>query len=460
MNVQFTTFTKKKNSTARPTSYSKTASCQLKQPCNVRNPVIIVKGSDFSVQYNYAYIASWGYYYFVDDITVTTGDRFEVSLSADVLATYKTQIGSYQCFVERCADSGYYDTMVADNYLSNETAVSNSRITSNSLTNISPSSGLYLLRTVCADGGVTGIASYAMTRSQLADVLSFMFDDGNFTDVITDESVKAFFNPFQYIVDIKWIPYNIDDVTGTTETVKFGWWDSKVAVKLLTDLTGVTFYNASLVFPTNDFSDWRQWNDRFSEYSIFLPGVGSVNLPASELIEGLCVDYHLDIISGDCMIMLYTGARGDAGTHDGVLLSTYNIQLAVPIQIGQLNSVVGNMATNAVGTITSFLSGNIIGGITSAVDTVTSVTQPTPSINGSIGSRYIIAHEPNILISLNNYAPCEYPTTVAGRPCFKNLTLGNLSGYIKCGNASISIPGYSADMEEVNSYLNGGFYYE
>lgn len=460
MNVQFTEFTKRNNSTARPGSYAKTVSCQIKQPCNVRTPVLILKASSYSASWNYAYISKWGYYYFVSDVTFTTGDRCEVSLSVDVMASYKTAISNYTCFVERSASN--YDAMITDAYLSNSTVINKSNITVNNLVGGFDSVvGFFVIRTVCGNGGVTGIRSYAVTQNQLADVLSFMFNDGNFTDVITDESVKTFFNPFQYIVEIKWIPYDYSKLsTLVQEKVQFGWWTSDTTAIVLSSLAGVTFYCDSISIPANSYTDWRKNSDRFSSYNIYLPAVGTIQLSAQELYEGLCCKYELDIASGECLVSLYSGKMTNGESPTGVLISSYKTTMATPVQIGQLNSTAAKTASNVgsvVGDLLTFQWGRAI---STAVDTATTAMQPTPSVNGMTGERYIIARERNILVSLNNLTSCEYATSVAGRPCFKNLRLGTLSGYVKCGNASIPLNGYDADIEAVNAYLNGGFYME
>lgn len=467
MDVQFTALSKRKNSTARPSSYSATLNCQLKEPCAVNSPVLIISQGAFSTSYNYAYIAAWGRYYFVSDVTFLTGQRVEVALSCDVLATYKDQIAAYTCFVERTSDGGYYNTYVQDEYLSNTTRITNSQIRETALTGLDPVTGFFVLRTVCKTGSYSGIASYALSGTQLANVLSFMFDDGNFTDVITDESVKAFFNPFQYIVDIKWIPYDFDTYSGAlinSENVKFGWWTSSQSGHVIdTSVPGVPFYASTITLPTNQYSDWRHYSDRFSVYNIYLPAVGTVSLTAGETWEGLCVTYDLDVISGEALVKLYSGELSDTTSGrvpTGVLIASYKTTMSVPIQIGQLNSTASKTVSGAASVIGDILSFDWGRAAETAVQTTATALQPTPSINGTTGDRYTLLQNRNIAVSVNNLESCEYPTSQAGRPTYRNIQLGNLSGYVKCGNASLAASGYDADMEQVNAYLNGGFYME
>ena len=39
-------------------------------------------------------------------------------------------------------------------------------------------------------------------------------------------------------------------------------------------------------------------------------------------------------------------------------------------------------------------------------------------------------------------------------------SISALSGFVKCRNASIQIAGFDGDQEQVNSFLNNGFYFE
>ena len=56
MIVKFTNYAKKVNSTARPTEWQAELDVRLKDDTSLRNPVIIVRISDFNVTWNYAYI--------------------------------------------------------------------------------------------------------------------------------------------------------------------------------------------------------------------------------------------------------------------------------------------------------------------------------------------------------------------------------------------------------------------
>lgn len=464
MLVNFYTFYKRINSTKQPEGDGLQLECQLKESCSVLTPVIITSGSGTITDYNYVYIQKWKKYYFITDTTILTGNRYEVALSCDELASWKNSIGRYTCFVERAASS--YNSRIRDNLLSSTTNIVNSVIASSDLSShFEPLGGFYVMRTV--GGGsqsTTGITSYCLTASQVRGVLSFMFTESNFTDVISDATVKSFFNPFQYIVDLKWLPLNYDDYSATLlteENVKFGWWESDVTGKIITSgFAGQHFQCDSITLPGNSYSDWRRYSDSFSDYNIYLPGIGTLDLSAQETAEGLCCRYDIDITTGICQCSLYSGSMTDGENPTGVLIATYTSTVGVPIQLGQLDSSMLNVISDMGGALKSAITGNIFGAISSGISAVQDGLNPSKSVNGTVGARYILLQNQKILVTLNNLGSAAYPTTVAGRPLCQNVQLSTLSGFIQCGGASIDIGGYQGEKDTVNGYLNGGFYYE
>ena len=93
MNVTFYNFSKRRNSTKTPTSTGTVVTCQLKEPCSLKNPRLLLSGNLFTT-YDYAYIGDFGRYYFVSDVVSVGNGLTEITLEDDVLASHKTAIGS------------------------------------------------------------------------------------------------------------------------------------------------------------------------------------------------------------------------------------------------------------------------------------------------------------------------------------------------------------------------------
>ena len=76
-------------------------SVDLKRDTSILKPVLLVTASQDIFDYNYLYIATFGRYYFIDDIRSIHNNMWEISAHVDVLETYKTQILSNQAVIKR-----------------------------------------------------------------------------------------------------------------------------------------------------------------------------------------------------------------------------------------------------------------------------------------------------------------------------------------------------------------------
>ena len=101
MKLKYYSFSKRKNSTAQPTGGTE-IDVVLKEPCSILNPTFKTF-TDVKLA-TYVYIADWGRYYFVDDITYD-GPEYVMTCSVDALASHKTAIGSTYADVEYTSSS-------------------------------------------------------------------------------------------------------------------------------------------------------------------------------------------------------------------------------------------------------------------------------------------------------------------------------------------------------------------
>lgn len=64
---------------------------KIKKSTDITKPVILLK-CDNIPRYNYCYIENWNRYYFINNIEVTPNNIFEISMTCDVLESYKNEI--------------------------------------------------------------------------------------------------------------------------------------------------------------------------------------------------------------------------------------------------------------------------------------------------------------------------------------------------------------------------------
>lgn len=439
-------FSKRKNSTKRPTGQGTEVPCLLKSATTFQNPTFILqRPMNEMLQFNYAKWAD--HYYFVDSTTSINAGQTEISCTEDVLATYKNEIGNYTCFIERSSNQ---TTLANDSmYIATNDWVSQSTVVGQPInTFVNGYEPNYLLRTV----SVEGVNTYYIRGKRLKDLCSFMYTYGSIPDVLDSALTRLLFNPFQYILDLKWLPFIVDKFVNALDTVKLGYWDSNVNAYLIGDASCTFSYDLSLGNPLYADTDFRYYNSAFSKYTVKLPFVGVTPINPTKTHKGqLKATYNFDAVSGMADVWLTSGS--DEYAH-------FQCQLAVPVQIGYATANIGNLTTSLIDIGTSLASGNPIGTITNTLGAFQSVTSPEPNMVGTVG---------NISSILNNMdanSICYACTSIDPDGASEGYadgtvrSISGLSGYIKCRNASIEISGFTGDQEAVNNYLNSGFYYE
>lgn len=440
-------FSKRKNSTKRPTGQGTEVPCLLKSATTFQNPTFILqRPMNEMLQFNYAKWAD--HYYFIDSTTSINAGQTEISCTEDVLATYKNEISNYTCFIERSSNQTTLanDTMYIP---TNDWVLSTRNVIHKEKIMTSTYSQQYIIRVVSR----TGVASYYINGDQLNNLLDYMYTESNFTDVITDSITKLMFDPFKYIVDLKWIPF-VDSAFNNSndEAIQLGFWDSGVTAKRIDEDTVVNFsYSFAFDNPLYAITDFRYYSPSFSNYFIKLPFIGVVALNPYKIDESVNALYQFDATSGLCNVFLQSKK---------VVFASYQFQLAVPVQIGYASTNIAQLTTSAISLVGAGLQGNIAQGISSGIEAGRSITAPEVSMLGTIGNISNILN--NQILEFNSYA-CTSINPDGASEGYADGTvrsISGLSGYIKCRNASIEISGFTGDQEAVNNYLNSGFYYE
>lgn len=440
-------FSKRKNSTKRPIGQGSEAPCLLKTATTFQSPIFILqRPMNYMLQFNYCKWAD--HYYFIDSTTSINAGQTEITCTEDVLATYKNEIGSYTCFIERSSNQNTFanDSMYIP---TNDWVLSTRNVTHKEKIMTSTYSQQYIIRVVSR----TGVASYYINSDQLNNLLDFMYTESNFTDVIQDAITKLMFDPFKYIVDLKWVPF-VESAfkSSNNEAIQLGFWDSGVIAKRIDEDTVVNFsYSFAFDNPLYAITDFRYYSSSFSNYFIKLPFIGVVALNPYKIDATVNALYQFDATSGLCNVFLQSKK---------VVFASYQLQLSVPVQIGYASTNIAQLATSTVSLVGAGLQGNIAQGISSGIEAGRSITAPEISMLGTVGNISNILN--NQILEFNSYA-C---TSIEPDKASEGFVDGNirpisgLTGFVKCRNASIEISGFTGDQEAVNNYLNSGFYYE
>ena len=453
----WTSFSKRKNSTKRPTGGT-SVTCTLKEGTSIESPVFLLTGNLFTV----TYVEAFSHYYFVTDIKSVRNGLTEIYCKMDVLATFKSDIGSYTAFIERC---DYYNNPLLPDPL---VAIFNDETVYDATTAGSfffSTSCIYVLSVINNKGSEAGYCSYYVldtaTLQNVARYCSNAWDSGS-TDLI-DWIQSTFLKTFESIVDCIWLPVDMSKVVGTTsENILIGVDDIGITGKRITGST-VVLGSASLAIP-GSYTDFRK-GPPYTIGKLFIPMYGMVDFNPLDFEGGdvNCVIY-CDVATGDTVCYI----KND----NGKIISTITYNLAVQCPIGK----VGADATGTASGILSTAAGIVgavathgaasaaagIGATASAVNTLATAVAPTVSVKGGKGGR-ALSRNTDFSITIIEKAtndPADLRDT-HGQIWMKSGTIsGVISGYVQCANASVPINGMDAERDEVNAFLNSGFYYE
>lgn len=443
-------FSKRKNSTKRPTGQGTTVPCLLKSNTTFQNPVFKLKlALDSALQFNYLKWAD--HYYFINSTVSLNNDMVEISASEDVLATYRTEISNYTCFIER---SNHQNPLLDDPlYLPTEDWQKQDTIVAQPVNVfINGYAGNYIMRIV----GAAGIESYYITEKQLGLLVSFMYTADNFQELIENATTKFLFDPAKYIVDLKWLPFRSSNFISIMNDVNLGYWDSGVQALLIGGASSspvVHFsYNLELTNPLYSNTDFRFYNGNFSRYFVKLPCIGVIPVDITKTNNGqLVADYYFDAYSGISDVWLKSGSS---------VIGHYQCQMTVPVNIAGANVNIGDALIGGLSTVSSAMTGNALGVSSGALNAMQSILSPEVTSIGAVGSVGGILNNLEASVICYTRMSTEPNGTGEGYADGNSRKISTCSGYLRCRNASIEISGFTGDQEAVNSYLNNGFYFE
>lgn len=452
MEVIFYRFNKAKNETKIPNE-GDSIDVFLKEQCSVLNPVLVlnINPSD----YNYFYIPQFMRYYFISDCTYIGNETFSVSGQVDVMASYRNEILASSQYIQRAATG--YDSTIPD-VMYPAKGGRHELYAGIPLVDVvrDYKQGTYILGVIGSSPGYAGVpvTYYALGYDEMRKFNAYLFNTDNYGTMITDDVIKAFFNPMDYIISCIYIPYQIDFTRWTSTDIDFGWFKtSDISAYIVepyyfvpTDLN----HDFTIPKPHGDYRDLSPW----TQYRIWI-GNSYYDLPPEKLYnyQTLRVSPEIDMVTG-VMNVAVNGVNGEQS--DNILRCSF--QYGCPIALAQIRTDVAGMATGiagAAGNIASLNIGKAVNSVMSAIESAI----PDPAVkgsNGGLGSAYW-----NVYVELYTWYYDTVPLDASrvGRPVCKEDTISNYTGYCLCRSAEIELDGaYADEIDSVTSYMNGGFY--
>lgn len=471
--IYFGTVAKRKNSTLQP-SLSISYDCILKDATSVNNPTFIIQDPSFDVNVN---MAKWdNRYYFIEDIISFRNNIWEVSCKLDVLATYKSEILSTTAFI-------IYDSTANTEIPDNRLPIKTTKVvqTATAACPFVPDGGCYILSLTGA-GGTTGV--YKVTESQLGALIDDLqhvtdniFDFNNITPP-TRPSTQDLWDWLGYIGDyLKYmfdcavrpisqifgsgnIPENIREcrflpfdigVTGTPIPIYLGTFITQQSLGKLVTETVVRSTTVSIPWQATDY----RRRSPYTEIYLYLPYIGMTRLSSENLIgqSGITVDYCIAIRDGSLICTISSG---------GEVLGQYSGNVSASVPVGVSNISLGRTAQSIIGVAASVATDSLATFGMASIQYANSVTPNYSSLGGLDGIAAIGTNQ-NITcytVFHDTIAAPNQNLSVIGSPTMYSKSLGSLTGYCQCSDAHVTAPADGHILDEIDSYLNSGFYIE
>ena len=469
MQIGIGTFIKKQNSTMRPGSLNVTLNVELKRDTDIINPVFRIKGSNWNPLYNYCFVPAWGRYYFISNANYVIGDIVEISCTEDYGATWRDQISSSSRYVLRCAAA--FDGDIIDTTYPAKTSVTILNASADSPFAESMSEGTYILGTISKSSTGTGaVTYYACSESEIRAFSRYLLSDINeyvgagYLEDLTEDTLKALMNPFQYVVSCVWVPVT---VAGLSDTIKFGWYDSGISAKRCTAGSLDFARDITLSIPKHPqaAARGRYLNmEPFSRYELLFWPFGFVSLNAADLIRysTLNLTVHLDMISGVGRLTISASNPGEPVHY----ITAVPAQIGIQVQLAQVStSFIGQIARIAGATLSGV---EALAGASEALGKAHGITSAIASASNRVdvsaagGGVTAVKQESGGKIILDGmFLPIVNEDRAEnGRPLCQIRVLGTLPGYQVIQEADIDMAGMDSERAAVKALLEGGYFFE
>ena len=453
-------FTKRINSTKRPTGGQIIDNVKLKDSCDIKSPVFELNTLDFHTNY----VRAFGNYYFAD-VKNLDSHRSELICNLDHLATFKDQIAAYTGYVVYAA-AAPGDFIYKDDPRNGPTTLVTNQTSEASPGWTTSSAGVYLIAMANAiSNGNGGAPAYYITNAAgLANIVGAIFDPNFITNIR-----NQFNGCFDAVVSCSWLPFDGSWLATQADSVALPVYagNQDLGVGNMAMLKNRTWHNRFYcTIPNVGYNGTYIQSNKYMTTTIYLPGVGVCPL-TYDLYKisavGVTIDVYLDIITGDIVYYLSTASpmgNGQIQSFSG------NVAAKVPV-VGSSYDGLG-VASGILSTAGSAGARNPVGVAQGLLGIARSLSVDNMVV-GANSSPLALIHNPNVAIDLHFQCPLHGINSIdelevfrreQGMPYFDNARLGDLPGYIKCDGASIPIPGDGTEQTVVNGYVNGGFYFE
>lgn len=439
----------------------------LKESTGILAPSITFHIGTVFPDYNYAYINEFDRFYFINDWIHEKG-LWTAQMSVDVLASWKPEIGASRQYILRTSYAfrdNVIDTLYPVMSLGSHAVALLDGEQESLFEDILLTDGTFVLGVIGAsENSVGAVTYYTLTLENFGKLCSALMGNIDWTGVPTEEIsqqlLKAMFNPFQYVVSCVYYPFSMEKMAGQAVTeIKIGWWTFTTDAELLSTLVPYNLVWHTITLPKHPDSGTRGTylnSAPFTEYTLDIKPFGNIVVDPKNFAnsEKMHLEVKVDLISGTGRLRI---SNADLRESSSPTLAESVCMVGVPIQMAQVSGNPFGFVSSLIDTAGRLAVGDYLGaangignGINSAIPSVA-----TQGGNGGFGD--FIA---TVKLNARFLFQVDESNTRNGRPLCQERTINTLGGYILVQNADLSIPCTAGEMEQITGFMESGFYYE
>lgn len=492
----FSEFSKKTNSTKRPTgTVDRSLSGVLKENCSIQDPVVNIERLPQDANpcvYTYAIIPQFQRFYFVEDWVWNNG-LWEVHMTEDVLATWKTAIGASTEYVLRTNSTTDFNGEITDITYPASTEYDSHEYYPPNIFSTDLTQGCYVVGIISGTttNSVGAITYLALSSSEFEDLKDMLFSDDNLSIMgILDTSVtppvslipgvpaellKTMYNPYQYIVSCTWFPFTKTAIASSypVNAYKIGWWGYPLSGNIIyaqsLELTERCGIHAHPQASRGTYLNYAPYTRR-----TIVGRFGTVALDSSYFKIGDEVEivYNIDLITGQC-VTTFNRRWNDGFNIKSDKIMDRQFLLGVPVQLAQVGVDYLGTAVSAIqgvggaisGAVSGAVGGGAVGGIAGAISGLASgiyntlqSAMPQVETSGTNGS--FLAPSNRTAMLEHFYQIVDEDIEHRGRPLCELRRLDTLDGFILCADGELDISCFDNERKAIQQFLTTGFFWE
>ena len=484
--ITFYRFSKKRNSTLRPSTGGTNYQCRALEPFDHLNPTFELRMGQTIPSYNYA--ATGGYYYWITKWECV-GPNWRCYCTVDALASWRDTIGNQQIYVYRSSSS--YNLRITDNmyptldrtHMLNVTLPKLWTVGGANAAGAAENTGVYIAGLI----GSTGTRYYVFDAAHWSAFLQYIFSDSYYNQVLGQfgateyPEAKVAINPVQYIASLWYAPIGI--LTGG------GAWGIRVgdAVQFI-PLGNTMIPHADIsnqrAYPIDDFAtsfsiydiaitedfghpqasergDWLNLAP-YTQIQLFYPPFGLVELDPAAISHHENMRLRVTLDARTAEIMLEVQVYNVPADMRTIYRATSSFGVPVPVSnvitpgysdLRATQSILGGLASLAQGNIGAAVDkfGAAIGGaVEGSIPHVSSIGGP--------GSTAKLDGFPKLYVTHWRVSPDDLQGK--GRPLCDMRTISTIPGYIQGDPDELEIPCTSTELEIIREHVRNGFHYQ